>query len=554
MCPLLARLALALVLVEGTPVSESSHRASARPAQAAEAAPRDVAAAPDRPAADPAGLPPSGAREECGVVGVFAPGEDVATLIYFALYALQHRGQESAGIAASDGERIMVTKEMGLVNQAFDHARLAGLAGHLGVGHVRYSTTGASVWDNAQPAFKVRRDGRGIALGHNGNLVNTGQLARGLGDAGAKCTTDSEVLAELLASGADVGDGTDAGDGTGAGDQAGARDHADAGDRADRLDETIAASCAQVAGAYALVAMDERCVYAVRDPHGVRPLVMGRLPGGGWVIASESCALDILGAHHVGDVEPGELVAIDADGLRRRRLAEPTPHFCSFEYVYLARPDHRTDETTVAASRRRMGQLLAEAAPADADLVIPVPDSGVSAASGYSQVSGIPYAEGLVKNRYVGRTFIEPSQSLRQLGIRLKLNPLRDVLEGQRLVVVDDSIVRGNTSRQLVRMLRESGAREVHLRVSAPPIRHPCYYGIDMATRSELIASGLDEDGIRDFVGADSLAYLPLEALVEASGRPKDSLCRACFDGQYPIPVPGDATASPEPRLFEGER
>ena len=487
--------------------------------------------------------PPSGARDECGVVGVFAPGEDVATLIYFALYALQHRGQESAGIAASDGERIMVTKEMGLVNQAFDHARLAGLAGHLGVGHVRYSTTGASVWDNAQPAFKVRRNGRGIALGHNGNLVNTGDLARGLGDAGAKCTTDSEVLAELLASGADhPSDGAEPGGNGLVGGPA---------PTADGLDDAIAAGCAQVAGAYALVAMDERCIYAVRDPHGVRPLVMGRLPGGGWVIASESCALDILGAHHVGDVQPGELVAIDADGLRRRQLATPTPHFCSFEYVYLARPDHRTDETTVAASRRRMGQLLAETAPAEADLVIPVPDSGVSAASGYSQVSGIPYAEGLVKNRYVGRTFIEPSQSLRQLGIRLKLNPLRDVLEGQRLVVVDDSIVRGNTSRQLVRMLRESGAREVHLRVSAPPIRHPCYYGIDMATRSELIASGLDEDGIRDFVGADSLAYLPLEALVEATGRPKDSLCRACFDGQYPIPVPGDATASPEPRLFE---
>jgi amidophosphoribosyltransferase len=457
----------------------------------------------------------TGARDECGVFAVFAPGEEAATLCYYGLYALQHRGQESAGIAVSNGTNILVTKEMGLVNQVFDGTRLAGLSGHLGIGHVRYSTSGSSSWDNAQPAFKVTPSGAGIALGHNGNLVNTAALARLGPPAAEKCRTDSDLLATLLAADADVD-----------------------------LEEALVATCAQVQGAFSLVAMDETTVYAVRDRHGLRPLVIGRLPSGGYVLASETVALDIVGAHHLRDVEPGELVEIDERGLRSRRWAEPEPAFCVFEYVYLARPDHRSAELTVAAARRRMGELLAAQAPVEADLVIPVPECGTSAAAGYSAASGIPYGEGLVKNRYVGRTFIQPSQSLRQLGIRLKLNPLRDVLEGQRLVVVDDSIVRGNTSRQLVRMLRESGAREVHLRITSPPVRHPCYYGIDMATRAELVASGLSTQEIRDFVGADSLAYLSLDGLVEASGRPKASLCRACFDGEYPIPVPGDHVAS----------
>jgi amidophosphoribosyltransferase len=474
---------------------------------------------------------PTGARDECGVFAIYVPGEEAATLCYYGLYALQHRGQESAGIAVSDGQHILVTKEMGLVNQVFNEQRLAGLTGHLGIGHVRYSTTGASTWDNAQPAFKVTPSGNGIALGHNGNLVNTAELSRRLGPAGDKCTTDSDLLATMFAADADTS-----------------------------LEESIIATCKLVSGAFSLVVMDETTIYGVRDRHGVRPLVLGRLPHGGYVIASETAALDITGAHLVRDVEPGELIAIDEHGVRSRQWAEPEPKYCSFEYVYLARPDHRSGAPasgTVAAhggpsvygARHHMGRLLAEADPVEADLVIPVPDSGTAAAAGYAEASGIPYAEGLVKNRYVGRTFIQPSQSLRQLGIRLKLNPLRDVLEGKRLVVVDDSIVRGNTSRQLVRMLRESGAAQVHMRVSSPPVRHPCYYGIDMATRAELVASGLTTEEIRDFIGADSLAYLSLDDLVTSTGRPRESLCRACFDGQYPIPVPGDHVASGKENL-----
>ena len=462
-------------------------------------------------AAAPADTWKSGAKEECGVIGIYARDEDVAKLCYYGLYALQHRGQEAAGIAVSDGRNILVTKEMGLVNQVFSEARLAGLEGHIGIGHVRYSTTGSSTWDGAQPTFKVTPTGTGIAVGHNGNLVNTADLARLLGADGDKCKTDSDILATLLARDADVS-----------------------------LEESILTTCRRLRGAFSLVIMDETTVYGVRDPHGVRPLVIGRLPRGGFVIASETAALDITGAHYVRDVEPGEIVAIDEHGLRSTHFAEATPAFCIFEYVYLARPDHRFAETSVYAARHRMGTLLAAEAPVEADLVIPVPDSGTAAAAGYSEASGIPYAEGLVKNRYVGRTFIQPSQSLRQLGIRLKLNPLRDILEGKRLVVVDDSIVRGNTSRQLVAMLRESGAAEVHLRITAPPVRNPCFYGIDMATRAELVASDLSIDEIRDFVGSDSLAYLSLDGLVAATRKEKSAFCRACFDGEYPIAVPGE--------------
>jgi amidophosphoribosyltransferase len=453
----------------------------------------------------------SGAKDECGVIAIYARDEDVAKLCYYGLYALQHRGQEAAGIAVSDGRNILVTKEMGLVNQVFSEARLAGLEGHIGIGHVRYSTTGSSNWDGAQPTFKVTPTGTGIAVGHNGNLVNTADLARLLGADGDKCKTDSDILATLLARDADVS-----------------------------LEQSILTTCRQLRGAFSLVIMDETTVYGVRDPHGVRPLVIGRLPRGGFVIASETAALDITGAHYVRDVEPGEIVAVDEHGLRSTRFAEATPAFCIFEYVYLARPDHRFAETSVYAARHRMGTLLAAEAPVEADLVIPVPDSGTAAAAGYSEASGIPYAEGLVKNRYVGRTFIQPSQSLRQLGIRLKLNPLRDILEGKRLVVVDDSIVRGNTSRQLVSMLRESGAAEVHLRITAPPVRNPCFYGIDMATRAELVASDLSIEEIRDFVGSDSLAYLSLDGLVASTRKEKSAFCRACFDGEYPIAVPGE--------------
>jgi amidophosphoribosyltransferase len=449
-----------------------------------------------------------GPREECGVFGVFAPGEDVATLTFYGLYALQHRGQESAGIAVSDGERIVVHKDMGLVNQVFGPNSLAALQGHLAIGHCRYSTTGSSTWANAQPQYRERPTGGGVALGHNGNLVNTVDLAR---DLGVPATNDSELMCQLLARDVDVS-----------------------------LEEAIVRAAPTMEGAFSVVVMDEERLYAFRDPHGVRPLVIGRLPKGGWVVASETAGLDIVGAGYVRDVEPGELVAIDEQGVSSRHFAEPTPSFCLFEWVYLARPDHRQQGVSVYAARRRMGRVLAQEAPVDADLVIPVPDSGTAAASGYAEEAGLPYAEGLVKNRYVGRTFIQPTQSLRQLGIRLKLSPVQEVIEGRRLVVVDDSIVRGNTSKQLVAMLRAAGAAEVHMRITSPPIAHPCYYGIDMATRAQLIGADMSEDEIRDYIGADSLHYITLDGLVSATPNERPGLCTACFSGQYPIPVAGE--------------
>ena len=461
-------------------------------------------------------------REACGLFGVWAPGEEVAKLIFFGLYSLQHRGQESAGIAVSDGSGILVYKDMGLVAQVFSEATLATLGGHLGIGHTRYSTTGSNRWENAQPAFKPTTEG-GVALGHNGNLTNTRELAaivkRG---AGPKATTDSDIVAQMLS------------------DRCG-----------EGLEEAIAKTMPLLQGAYSFVIMDEKTVYGVRDPYGVRPLVVGRLPGGGWIITSETCALDIVGASFVRDVEPGEIVAIDENGLRSRVFAPPQSKLCIFEYVYLARPDSQMYDRSVHEVRRTLGRLLAEESPADADLVIGVPDTGPVAAAGFAEASGIPYGEGIVKNRYVGRTFIQPTQTIRQLGIRLKLNPLKAAINGKRLVVVDDSIVRGNTTRQIVGMLRESGAREVHLRITSPPIRWPCFYGIDMATKSELVASDLTIDEIRSYVGADSLAYLSLPSLVRATGSSSDKFCRACFDGIYPIPVPEDEA---EPKFVLEER
>jgi amidophosphoribosyltransferase len=449
-----------------------------------------------------------GPREECGVFGVFAPGEDVATLTFYGLYALQHRGQESAGIAVSDGDRIVVHKDMGLVNQVFRPTGLAAMRGHIAIGHTRYSTTGSSSWVHAQPQYRETPSGGGIALGHNGNLVNTVDLARELG---TTTLNDSGVMAELLARDVDVS-----------------------------VEEAIVRTAPRLRGAFSVVAMDEERIYAFRDPHGVRPLVIGRLPTGGWVVASETAALDIVGAIYVRDVEPGELVMLDERGMHARRWAEATPHFCLFEWVYLARPDHRQDGRSVLFARREVGRVLAREAPADADIVIPVPDSGRDAAAGYAAEIGLPFADGLVKNRYVGRTFIQPSQTLRQLGIRLKLSPVRELIEGRRLVVVDDSIVRGNTSRQLIEMLRAAGAAEVHLRICSPPIAHPCYYGIDMATRAELIGADLSVEEIRDFIGADSLHYISLEGLQSATPNEPDALCTACFTGRYPIPVPGE--------------
>jgi amidophosphoribosyltransferase len=467
-------------------------------------------------ALDPQDLGP---QDACGVFGVWAPGEDVSKLTYYGLYALQHRGQESAGIAVSNGRQILVYKDMGLVSQVFDEATLESLKGHLAVGHARYSTTGASTWHNAQPTFRPTATGS-IALVHNGNLTNTRELAgrvEGLSADGELdlsmrnmqgATSDTSLVAALLAH------------------------HPD-----QSLEENAADLLGTVQGAFSFVWMDENTLYAARDPQGIRPLVLGRLERG-WVVASETAALDIVGASYIREIEPGELVAVDEDGLRTRRFAEPKPKHCLFEFVYLARPDTLMNDKRVHSVRVEIGRRLAREFPADADLVIPVPESGTPAAIGYAEASGIPYGLGLVKNSYVGRTFIQPSQTIRQLGIRLKLNPLRDVIEGKRLVVVDDSIVRGNTQRALVRMLREAGAREVHVRISSPPVKWPCFYGIDFATRAELIANGLSVDEICRSIDADSLAYISLESLVEATSLPKDNLCRACFDGVYPIELP----------------
>ncbi len=460
-----------------------------------------------------------GPQDACGVFGVWAPGEDVAKLTYYGIYALQHRGQESAGIAVSNGRQILVYKDMGLVSQVFDESTLESLKGHLAVGHARYSTTGASTWHNAQPTFRPTAEGS-IALGHNGNLTNTSDLHRMVlelpdisGELGfsrrlESATNDTSLVTALLAHHPDTS-----------------------------LEERAVELLPQIRGAFSFVWMNESTLYAARDPQGIRPLVLGRLERG-WVVASETAALDIVGASYIREIEPGELVAIDEDGLRSRTFAEAKPKGCLFEFVYLARPDTLISDQRVHSVRVEIGRRLATSYPADADLVIPVPESGTPAAIGYAERSGIPYGTGLVKNSYVGRTFIQPSQTIRQLGIRLKLNPLRDVIDGKRLVVVDDSIVRGNTQRALIRMLREAGAREVHVRIASPPVKWPCFYGIDFATRAELIANGLSTEEICSSIGADSLGYASLEETVAATNVPMDGLCRACFDGVYPVELP----------------
>ncbi len=428
--------------------------------------------------------------------------------MYFGLFAQQHRGQESAGMAVSDGQNLLVYKELGLVSQVFNEATLATLQGDVGIGHTRYSTTGSTTWDNAQPAFKTDGD-RSLALGHNGNLVNTAELADRVGRAPGRATTDSDLVATLLSRTLDRG-----------------------------LREGLLEVLPTLEGAFSLVVMDERSVFAARDPHGVRPLSIGRLRNG-FCVASETCALDILGATFVRDVEPGELVRIDDRGLHRDRFAPSARRsLCVFEFVYLARADSRLRGRTVYEVRRELGRRLAMEQPADADLVIPVPDTGHSAAQGYAEVSQIPYGEGLMKNRYVGRTFIEPSQMLRERGVKLKLNPIPDAIRGKRLAVIDDSIVRGTTTRQLVQALREAGAAEVHTRITCPPIMWPCFYGIDMSTRQELVAADLSVEQIREYVGADSLGYLSHEGMVDATGSSAGTLCTACYSGEYPIPVP----------------
>lgn len=453
-----------------------------------------------------------GPQDTCGIFGVWAPGEEVAKLTFYGLYALQHRGTESAGIATSDGERILIYKDMGLVSQVFTESDLAGLKGNLAIGHTRYSTTGSSTWVNAQPTLRPTKYGT-LALGHNGNLTNIGDLLEELNkfaDPGLKATTDTEVMSSLIA----------------------LQDEKN-------LEASVVSVLSKLEGAFSLVFMDEHTLYAARDRHGVRPLVLGKLENG-WVVASETAALDIVGASFVREIEPGEFVAINESGIRTFCWHKPEPKGCLFEYVYLARPDTQIAGRGVHVTRVAIGERLAMEAPVEADLVIPVPESGTPAAIGYAKASQIPYGSGLVKNSYVGRTFIQPSQTIRQLGIRLKLNPLREIVEGKRIVVVDDSIVRGNTQRAIVRMLREAGAKEVHVRISSPPVKWPCFYGIDFATRAELIASGLEVEEIKRSIGADSLSYVSLEGLIEATTIAENSLCTACFTGTYPTVIPED--------------
>jgi len=466
---------------------------------------------------------PKGLAHACGVFGVYAPGQEVAHLAYLGLYALQHRGQESAGIAVSDGQTVTVVKDMGLVTQVFDERRLAPLVGHLAIGHNRYSTTGSSTWRNAQPIYRSVGEA-GFALGHNGNLTNTAELAVRLGmlpgmledpQGPLDSTTDSALVAELIAH------------------EYGKEPRSDGRDLELALEKVLP----HLAGGFSFVLMDDAHLIGARDPHGFWPLVLGRIEGG-WVLASETAALDIVGAHYLRDIEPGEIIVIDANGVHEKRFAEPEPKLCLFEFVYFARPDTYLYGKSVHAARQRMGEELARQAPVEADMVMPVPESGIPAAQGFARESGIPYGDGLVKNRYVGRTFIQPSQSQRSGGVRLKLNPLPENIRGKRLVVVDDSIVRGTTTKQVVAMLREAGAAEVHFRVSSPPYKWPCSYGMDTGRRSELLAADLSVGEIKDFLKVDSLAYLEIDRLTTATTAPAEAFCTACLTGVYPVPVP----------------
>ena len=477
---------------------------------------------------DPSHLSDGAPREACGVFGVFAPGAHVAHLTFDGLYALQHRGQESAGMAVSDGVELMVVKDMGLVTNVFNEYKLAPLRGHLAIGHTRYSTTGASTWHNAQPVYRTsspgpaREEPVGFALGHNGNLTNTEKLAAEIGMLPGTISSDSDIIAELLVRHLDA--------------------HPD-----DDLVDALQAVLPLLEGAFSLVLLDQTRLIGIRDPRGFRPLCLGYLEveqaggGRGWVLASETPALDVTGARFERELDPGEMVVIDEGGPRSLQpwpADKIDPKLCLFEFVYLARPDTVLYGEELHSARVRMGELLAEQAPVDADLVIGVPDGGLPAAEGYARWSGIRYGHGLVKNRYIGRTFIVPDQNQRAQGVRRKLNPLRGAIDGQRLVVVDDSIVRGTTTRAMVQMLRDAGALEVHLRISSPPYRWPCYYGLDTGTREELIAANLTVAEIQAFLGADSLAYLSLERLKQATGAPDAGFCDACLTGNYPDETP----------------
>jgi amidophosphoribosyltransferase len=453
-----------------------------------------------------------GPRDECGVFGVYAPGTDVARFAYFGLYALQHRGQESAGIATCEGGHITTLRELGLVSQVFDEEKLRALAGDMAIGHVRYSTTGGGAWENAQPVW--RDDGRELALAHNGNLTNAVELWNELKEDGLtlRGTSDSEIMAALLSR------------------------HADG-----YIEDAVAEVMPRLEGAYSTVVMTKHAVVAYRDPHGFRPLALGKLDDR-FVVASESCAFDIIGAQLIREVRPGEMVSLTEGGLEMKQVIEGERSAqCVFEHIYFSRPDTRLEGRVLQEVRGRMGELLAEEAPVDADLVISVPDSGNPAANGFARATGLPKDDGLIKNRYVARTFIQPGQELRKHGLRMKFNPLPEIVAGKRVVVVDDSIVRGNTTRQIVSMLKDAGAKEVHLRISSPPIRHPCHYGVDMSTREEMIAHERTEAEVAEELGADSLAYLSMEGVYKAVGTPRDRHCDACFTGEYPVGDPESA-------------
>ena len=462
-------------------------------------------------------------KEACGVFGIYAPGLSVAHLTFDGLYALQHRGQESAGMAVSDGTTMTIVKDMGLVTNVFDDRTLAPLRGHLAIGHTRYSTTGSSTWRNAQPVYREPGES-GFALGHNGNLTNTEELTAAAGMLPGVVASDSDLVAELVAA-AFPAEGLERSDG---------RD----------LEQALVEVLPRIEGAFSFVLMDTAHLIGVRDPNGFRPLCLGKVDTG-WVLASETPALDVIGAHFVREVDPGEMIIIDATGYRSVYPFAPErvdPKLCIFEFVYFARPDSQLYGKEVHGARRRMGELLAEQAPVAADMVMGVPDSGVPAAEGYARRSGIPYGQGLVKNRYIGRTFINPSQEMRSQGVRRKLNPLRENIAGKRLVVVDDSIVRGTTQRAIVRMLRDAGAAEVHVRITSPPYKWPCFYGIDTGTRAELLAANMSLGEIQDYLDVDTLAYLSLDNLVRAIEAPGAGFCGACLTGEYPTQVPVTVT------------
>jgi amidophosphoribosyltransferase len=466
-------------------------------------------------------------RDHCGVVGVYAPGEEVARLTYFSLFALQHRGQESAGIATTDGKKVHLFKQMGLVSQIFDEAALASLPGKIAIGHTRYSTTGSSHLCNAQPIVVKCSQGT-LALAHNGNLLNTRALYEKMCAEGVcfEGTTDSEVMTRMVAA---------------------------EWERTEDLEVAIANCAPKWQGSYSLTMLTENRLLALRDPWGNRPLCIGALDGEHYVIASESCALNVVDARFLREVEPGELVIIDEQGLRVTPLMPATPATCIFEFIYLARPDSYIYGRSLHTARRRMGQMLAQEHPVEADIVIPVPDTGWPAAIGFAEASRIPFGEGLIKSRYIHRTFIQPDQRQRDMGVKMKLTPLKESLAGKRVVVVEDSIVRGTTTRNIVKLLKDAGAREVHLRISSPPYRYPCFYGIDTFDRANLLAARLTLEEIRQYTGADSLGYLSLAGLFKALGLPKRCFCAACFNAHYPIPIPEAMKVSKFSLEEEGE-